>query len=307
MINSISKVTYTGWTLIRLVAVVSSSFATILSSMLPLYLAGSFSVKYLLFMFVFLSMAALLVHGVLTHLFNDYTDHLSGTDAHSPAILSGGSRVIQKGLIQPQVVWKLGKWLAITLLIIGCLLLIVKRYELTILIMIGVWSAVSYSLPPIRLSYFPFLGEWLSLFPAMFFLGLAAPWIMTQSIPMWAIQNAMINALICMGWVMVHHVPDLEADRQAIPIKRTSVVWFADKFGLNYARFPAFLYILIAGLCLVWVSLERPWAALLAIFLTVFALILILKMNPKNLIQVTNYEKTLLLLAVMIALILGVF
>jgi len=307
LIQSISRAANAGWTLIRLVAVVSSSFATILSSMLPLYLAGSFSVKYLLFMFLFLSMAALLVHGVLTHLFNDYTDYLSGTDAHSPAILSGGSRVIQKGLIQPKFVWKLGKWLAISLLIIGCLLLFVKRYELTILIIIGVWSAASYSLPPIRLSYFPFLGEWLSLFPAMFFLGLAAPWIMIESIPMWAVQNSLINALICMGWVMVHHVPDLEADRQAIPIKRTSVVWFTEKFGINYARFPAFLYILIAGLCLVWVSLERPWAALLAIFLTVFALILILKMDPKNLMQVTNYEKTLLLLAVMVALILGVF
>lgn len=307
MINGISKVFYTGWKLLRLIAVVSSSMSAILSSMLPLYSEGLFSVGYLLFMFVFLCTAAILIHGILTHLFNDYVDYLSGTDAHSPAILSGGSRVIQQGLIRPHVVWKLGKWLTIILLIIGSLLAIVGRYELTILLVIGVWGAISYSLPSLRLSYFPFLGEWLSLFPSMFFLGLAAPWIMTQSIPEWAIQNALINALICMGWVMVHHIPDLEADRQAVPMKRTSVVWFADKFGIKYARFPAFLYIFIAGLCLIWVSIERPLAALLSMTMTIVALFLILKMNPKNLQQVTGYEKMLLLLAVIIAVILGVF
>lgn len=307
MINEFSQVVYTGWKLLRMVAVISSSMATILSSILPMYLDGSFSLGYLSFMLIFLSMAAILVHGLLTHLFNDYADHLSGTDAHSPAVLSGGSRVIQTGMVQPQVVWKLGKWLTVILLIIGGLLAIFERYELTVLIVIGIWGALSYSLPSIRLSYYPFLGEWLSLFPAMFFLGIAAPWIITESIPLWAVQNATVNALICMGWVMVHHIPDVEADKQAVPIKRTSVVWFSDTFGLKSARMPAFIYIFMAGLCLIWVFLERPFAALLSMFLIIFSLILIIKMNPANLKQVTNYEKTLLLLAIGIAVILGVF
>jgi len=306
LINQISKVFHAGWNLLRLVAVVSSSIATILSGLLPLFLKSSFSSGYLFFILIFLSLSAILVHGVLTHLFNDYTDFLSGTDAYSPAILSGGSRVIQKGLIRPHVVWQLGKWIAIILLAIGVLLAVVGRYELTILIFIGVWAAASYSLPSIRLSYFPFLGEWLSLFPAMFFLGLAGPWIIAESIPMWAVQNSIINALICMGWVMIHHIPDLEADRRAIPIKRTSVVWFVDKFGLSYARFPGFLYVFMAGICMFWVGLERPWAALLSLSLILCALFLILKIDPKNIHQVTHYEKLLLLLAVMIAVTLGV-
>lgn len=153
----------------------------------------------------------------------------------------------------------------------------------------------------------PFFGEWLSLFPAMFFLGIAGPWIILDTIPLWAIQNATINALICMGWVMVHHIPDLEADRRATPVKRTTVVWFADKFGLTYARFPAFLYVLMAGLCAIWVGIDRPVAGLLSLGVIVFALFLTTRMDPKDLQQVTSYEKILLLLAVMIALILGVF
>src|SRR5699024_12042021 len=114
-------------------------------------------------------------------------------------------------------VFKLGKWLSGSLLTIAVLTALLGRYDMAILIVVGVWAAVSYSLPPLQLSYRPFLGEWLSLFPSILFLGLAGPWLMLNQIPMWAVQNAVINALICMAWVMVHHIPDLEADQKAEP------------------------------------------------------------------------------------------
>lgn len=307
MANQAVQIFRVGWTLLRVIAVISSSIATILSSLLPLFLYTSLSTGYLIFMLIFLSAAALTVHGVLTHLLNDYTDFLSGTDAHSPAILSGGSRIIQKGMIHPQTTLKLGKWICISLLTIAVLMLLVGRYELAVLILIGVWAAVSYSLPPLQLSYRPFLGEWLSLFPSIFFIGLAGPWIIFGTIPLWAVQNAVINALVCMTWVMVHHIPDLDADRMAKPIKRTSVVWFVDRFGLSYARFPALLYIFGAGLFTIWLFPERLLAGILLIFLLLFALFLVLKIDPKNDQQVTNYEKMLLLLAIIIAVVLGVF
>src|SRR5699024_485804 len=120
----------------------------------------------------------------------------------------------------------LGVILTIILLAVAVIMVILKQYEVPILIVIGVWAAVSYSLPPLRLSYHPFVGEWFSLFPSIFFLGIAGPWIMFQTIPLWAFQHAIINALICMSWVMVHHIPDIKADQRAVPQKRTSVVWF---------------------------------------------------------------------------------
>src|SRR5699024_117722 len=100
--NQFFNLVKTGWTLLRLIAVVSSSIVTILSSLIPLFLHTSLSPEYLFLLFIFLSIAAITVHGGLTHLFNDYADFLSDTDANSPAILSGGSRVIQKKLIQPE-------------------------------------------------------------------------------------------------------------------------------------------------------------------------------------------------------------
>lgn len=296
-----------GWTLLRFIAVLSSSIVVILSSLLPLFLYTSFSFGYLTFMLIFLSVAAITVHGALTHLFNDYVDFYSGTDAYSPAILSGGSRIIQKGMLRPQVVLQLGKWLSIGLLIIAGLTTIVGRYNLAILIVIGVWAAVSYSLPPFQLSYRPFLGEWLSLFPSIFFLGLAGPWIILDSIPLWAVQNAIINAFVCMAWVMVHHIPDIDADRMATPMKRTSVVWFVDTFDLRFARFPALIYFFMAALCAIWLFPERLWAGIALICLLLYALVLVIKMDAKNHQQVTNYEKILLLLAIIIAIVLGVF
>lgn len=302
-----AKFFHGGWSLLRIIAVISSSFATVLSSMLPLFLYSSISVGYLLLVLFIVSLGALIIHGMLTHLFNDYADFLSGTDSISPAILSGGSRVIQKKWIRPETVWRLGKWLMFVLLFFAMLMIIIGRYELTFLVSVGVWAAYSYSLPPFKLGYRPFLGEWLSLFPSLFFLGLAGPWMIFETVPLWAIQNATINALFCMGWVMVHHIPDVDADKQAVPKKRTTVVWAVDTFGTKFSQLPAFLYVLMTGLCAIWLISTRLWASLFLVIIIMYALVMIMKIEPKNVEQVTNVEKKLLLLAVIIAVVLGVF
>lgn len=307
MQNKFLHMLKTGWTLLRLIAVVSSSIVTIISSLLPLYLHTSFTTGYLLLYFIFLSLAAITVHGGLTHLFNDYTDHLSETDARSPAILSGGSRIIQKAFISPENVFRLGKWLSIVLLTVAVVLGILGHFKLTVLILVGVWAAVSYSLPPLQLSYRPSLGEWLSLFPAMFFLGLAGPWLILDTIPLWAYQNAIINALICMAWVMVHHIPDLLSDQSATPVKRTSVVWCVSHFGMAFAKAPAMIYFTIAATFSLWTLAERLWSGLFVIVLLLVAMFLVYKIRPQNVQGVSTIEKVLLLLAIIMGVVLGIF
>src|SRR5690625_7429972 len=93
-----------GWGILRLIAVVSSSVTAVLSSLLPLLLYTSHSPVTLFYLFLFLCGGAIVVHGLLTHLFNDYADFTSGTEEHSPAILSCGSRVITNGIMTPRVV-----------------------------------------------------------------------------------------------------------------------------------------------------------------------------------------------------------
>src|SRR5699024_10641263 len=213
----------------------------------------------------------------------------------------------QKNFLSPETVFNLGKWVTISLLIIALISVLFGYFEITILILVGVWAAVSYSLPPLQLSYRPFIGVWLSMFPAVFFIGIAGPWIILESIPLWAYQNALINGLICMTWVMIHHIPDLEADRAASPKKETSMVWFIEKFGLNFAKYTALIYYLLALLFTVWILFSRFWTGLIVIILLLIGLFFINNIRPTDIDQVTKIEKIILLSAIVIAIVLGIF
>ncbi|MFC4559773.1 prenyltransferase [Virgibacillus kekensis] len=307
MSQSILSTIKDGWILLRLIAVVSSSITTIVSTMLPIYLYYTFSEEKLLTIFLVLLFGAFLIHGVLTHILNDYTDHKSGTDENSPAILSGGSRVIQNGILSASTLWVIGKWL---MCIIGTLILalfLFDYWEIAILLAVGLWSAVTYSLPPFRFSYRPFIGEWLSTFPSVLALGLGGAWLMFSTIPVWAWQNAVINALFCIAWVMVHHVPDRHADAGATPRKETSVVWASEKFGQAFSRLPALLYFSLTALCAVWLGTERIWGAVGMLALTGTAIFLVLKMQVDDDEQVSAYEKIILMLAMINGLWIGLF
>ncbi|MGP4077640.1 prenyltransferase [Halobacillus sp. K22] len=295
------------WLLMRFIAVISSSVATIVSTVLPLYLYFSFSTSQLMILFLLLIFGAFLIHGILTHILNDYVDDLSGTDTYSPAILSGGSRVIQSGFVSQADLWRIGKGLLLLLGITIGVLFISGFYKLGILLAVGVWGAVSYSLPPLQFSYRPFLGEWLSTFPSVLFLGLAGAWLTLDTLPEWVVQNAVINALFCIAWVMVHHIPDREADKKATPLKQTSVVWAADKFGIAYARLPALIYFALTSLCALWLGFDRSWAALGVMLMAGASIYLIIKMNMHDYEQISAYEKIILILAMINAVWLGIF
>lgn len=293
--------------LLRVVAVVTSSVATVISTWLPLLIHHEFSMWRLLFLLALLILGAFLIHGALTHVFNDITDFESGTDQHSPALLSGGSRVIQSGVMSVGQLRKIALTLTVSLAALSLLLAILGQTELAILIVVGIWGAASYSLRPFRFAYMPLAGEWLSLFPSMLMLGLAAPWLMLEAIPAWGWQNAFINALWCMSWVMVHHIPDMEADKKAAPVKRTSVVWSADMFGMRGARYPAILYLGLIGVFALPMMLARPVAGIMVIALVAYGIYMILKMDPADPEAVTSVEKKLLLLAMATAVGLGIF
>lgn len=294
--------------LLRPIAVIASSVVIIFSGVFPLFVYYDLPNGVLVAVSLLLLVGCFVIHGALTHALNDYTDYLSGTDQHSPAYLSGGSRVIQEGGIAPHTLKWFGYGLAIVLLILAIVLAVFGYYPLAWLLVIGVWGAVSYSSPPLRFSYIPFVGEWLSTFPSAFFLGLAGVWIILGYFPTWAVQNAVINALYCIAWVMIHHIPDLQADQQASPVKRTSVVWAVATFGSKYSALPAILYMILIGLCTVWLgATDRLWAALGVFIIVVLSIFWISKTNLQDAQQVTACEKKLLLLAMITAVWLGIF
>jgi len=293
--------------LLRLVAVVFSSIAAILSTVLPLLFYTDLSAGAVMTVASVLLIGAVFIHGMLTHTLNDIADYQSGTDQYSPGVLSGGSRVLQTGTMSVGMLKQLGIWMTIFLLLMAILFAFLGLTEFAVLTLVGIWGAVSYSLKPFQLAYYPFAGEWLSLFPTMLMLGIAAPWILLGQVPAWTWQNAMINAIWCMAWVMVHHIPDRHADRKAVPLKQTSVVWAENKFGASGAKLPAMLYFILIGLLLIWTAFTRPAGAIGAGILLIYAIYLVIKMDIDDVEKVTNDEKKLLILAFVTAIWLGSF
>ncbi|WP_347862340.1 prenyltransferase [Salimicrobium sp. PL1-032A] len=297
----------TGFTLLRLIAVLFSSVAAILSTMLPLYLYYSIPSIDLLRTLGLLLLGTVLIHGFLTHVLNDYMDSISGTDMDSPGILSGGSGVVRNGDMTPEALQRIGRLSIGVTVAIVILFLMLGFTKAAILLTIGLYSAVAYSLPALRFSYYPLLGEWAATFPAIFFIGIGGVWLVMETPPLWAIQNASIISVLCIAWIMVHHIPDRFADEQASPPKITSVVWTKRTFGDTYSRLPAILYFALAASLCIWLGAERMTAALGLLCLSVFSILIVINLNIDDPEHVSSGEKQLLLITWIAAIWLGIF
>ncbi len=188
-----------------------------------------------------------LLQGFVAHGVNDTEDWRSGTDVLSPGLLSGGSRVIPRSLLGPGqlagVVWAAG---AAALL---CAAILFLRHGPMVLPVaaVGLWAAVAYTKPPLRLAYRPFIGELLAGWPAVVAIiaGAAAVLSGPPRAGVWA--AAAVQATVSVAWVMQHHLPDVGADLLATPPKRTTPAWFARKWGPAAARLAPAGYFLLGA------------------------------------------------------------
>lgn len=293
--------------LTRILAVVFSSFVTILSTSIPLVLYyPELNNGTVLLLIGVLLLGSFLIHGLLTHIVNDLADFKSGTDEHSPGVLSGGSRVVQTRQFTYRQLKLFGIVLSAVMMSAAILFFISGHIELGILTVIGIWGALSYSIKSFIFAYRPFAGEWLSLFPSMLFLGLAAPWIMLDAIPLWAWFNAAVNAVWCMAWVMVHHMPDIDADQRARPVKRTTVLYAANKWGRRAAHMPAVTYLTVVVVLAVIMTSTRELAGLVTLILSIVTILMLFDMKNSDVGAVTSVEKKMLIMAAVTAIFLGV-
>ena len=173
------------------------------------------------------AVVAMLIHGVIAHTANDIVDWESGTDTHpSPRVLSGGSKVIGLGLLTPAQLRVMGIVGATLATAIGIVLASQQGWWLLIPGLAGLVGAAVYSLPPLRGAYRPIAGEaiavmcgWICLF--------GADAVQRGSASPLAALVALHWVLACMTMLMLHHIPDREADLAATPTKRTTVARFA--------------------------------------------------------------------------------
>lgn len=188
----------------------------------------------------------ILVHGIVSHAFNDREDWLSGTDKLSPGILSGGSRVLARRQFSIEELSWVGK--AALFLVFGVAFYFLWQIGLPFLIIlaVGVWAAIAYSCTPFRLSYYPLTGEWLCAVPALFACCAGTFYVLTGTLQPVVIIAGGVHALLAVGLLMHHHISDISSDLLAVPPKLTTVAWVRTKLGVRKTPLVELTYFLLA-------------------------------------------------------------
>lgn len=233
---------------------------------------------------------AWLLQGLVAHAANDVADSISGTDARSPGVLSGGSRVLQGGLLTPsglKIVERLAIGLAILLSLYLCWL---RGAVVLLLLLLGLWSCLAYSLPPLRLAYHPWLGELGCAFPGVVTVTVGTYYLITGTLSELVWYLAILHGLCSIGWLMVHHLPDIPADLAATPSKITTPAWVHTLRGPRASRYPAMLYFSLALLWSIFLTVQVKSQLAVTIPCTMLCLHWAYICDPQDLQSTTKTE-----------------
>lgn len=204
-------------------------------------LAGAFQFQTMLMALVLL-LAALAHAGV--NVFNDYYDHLNGSDAANRERLfpfTGGSRFIQNGLLSPDQTLAFAILLFAVVIAGGLLLIGLSGAGLFWIGLAGLFIGWAYSAPPLRLNSRG-LGE-LCVVTGFLLVVVGADYVQRAEFAALPWLVGLPYALLTANILYLNQFPDRRADAQAG--KRHWVV------RLRPAQ-AAWGYVLIAGLALAW-------------------------------------------------------
>lgn len=219
------------------------------ATIIPITL-GSIVAWYDISIFSWFKFSLAMLGGIFVHagtnLANDYFDHLSGCDEANPTPtpFSGGSRVIQEGLIQPK------KILCVSLasfLIGGTIGLylnyICKGNIILIIGIIGVFLGIFYTAKPFRIGYGSFgeLAVGVGFGPLMV---LGAYYVQAQSLSFTAFLISIPIGILIALVLFINEFPDYTADKSVG--KKTIVVILGKKNAvILYHVFLGSVYLLI--------------------------------------------------------------
>ncbi len=200
------------------------------------------------------AVAAALVGASLIHLglnmLNDVYDSVSGADEANvnPTPYSGGSRVIQYGLVSRRTMFLWAAGLIAAGAAIGVVLAVLRGYLLLPIGALGLFLAIFYSAPPFKLAYRG-LGD---LAVALGFgpiVVLGSYYVAARSVSAEAFYASIPVAILVMLILYVNQVPDRKADAAAG--KATVAVRFSRRaivVGYGAAAVAAFVSIVIGVL-----------------------------------------------------------
>ncbi len=195
-------------------------------------------------LFILTLLGAALFH-LGTNVMNDYFDHRSGADEANltPTPFSGGSRLIQRGLIEPASLLRLALGLYIGGTVVGLVLAALRGQELLLFGLAGFGLGFLYTAPPVRLVHRG-LGELavgLGFGPV---IVLGSYWVQAQH---WSGEAALVSVpvgLLIAAVLYINEIPDRMWDAKAG--KRTIITRLTLAMSINgYAVLMAAAYLAI--------------------------------------------------------------
>lgn len=190
----------------------------IIATLLPVLVGGAVAYRAGYFNWGLLALTlagALLIHlGANTA--NDYYDYRFGADDlnTTPTPFSGGSRMIQYGLLQSRSVLSISSSTYVAGTLIGLYLAYTRGLPILIIGVLGFLVSWGYTAPPLKLAYRG-LGEfavWLGFGPL---LVLGSYYVQTQSFSMEAVLTSIPLGLLVMLILYVNEIPDRTWDEEA--------------------------------------------------------------------------------------------
>jgi len=204
--------------------------------------------SFIWFRFWLAMLGAVLIHAG-TNLANDYFDHLSGGDDANlnPTPFSGGSRVIQQGLISSRKILSVSLFSFILGSTIGLYLnYLCGKNIILILGIIGVFLGFFYSAKPLRIGYWSFgeLAVGVGFGPLMV---MGAYYVQTQVLPLKVFLVSIPIGILIALVVFINEFPDYAADKSVG--KHTLVVMLGKKNAvILYQVLLAMVYLAVFAL-----------------------------------------------------------
>ncbi len=151
-----------------------------------------------------------------TNLANDYFDHKSGADdlnkGHTR--FSGGSRVIQEGLISPATIFRVSVAFLVLSALIGLYLVYARGWVILIIGVIGIASGYFYTALPLKIGYRG-LGELLAGLNCGPLVVLGAYYVQARALN-WAVLLASVPVgLLVAAILYINQFSDYEPDKAA--------------------------------------------------------------------------------------------
>ena len=165
--------------------------------------------------FLLVFVGTLLVQAGL-NLANDYFDYLSGNDELTKSTpVSGGSKVIQEGLLKPKLIFLVSIICFLGASLIGLYLNFTLNGNFILIVgLIGVIFAFFYSAPPLKIGYRSGLGELscaIGIGPIMI---LGSYYVQTENFSLPALLVSLPLGILIGLVLLINEFPDYKADQQ---------------------------------------------------------------------------------------------